>query len=250
MRKLLGAVALGIVLVFPNAWAQVQEPHPFFHPADLDLAKLLPPPPAAGSLEAQADLEAVLQAQEWRTKEEADWARFVDSGFFNTYDMRVLGPGFNEHDFPLCCAMLRELHADEHALSDIAKNFFHRDRPFRADSRVHPCVPPTKGGSYPSGHSQGAYLWAAFLSEVFPEHAAELEAQAHRVAWGRVLGGVHYPSDLIGGRILAGAVMKKLMENPEFREELERCRAEAERFRAKKAAGRRQLRAWPARSAP
>src|ERR1035438_4978149 len=98
MRKLLCALALGAVMFFPLARAQSQPRHSYFDPSELDLSKILPPPPALGSLEGQADLEAVLQAQEWRTKEQADWAEFVDSGLFHTFGMRVLGPWFNEVD--------------------------------------------------------------------------------------------------------------------------------------------------------
>src|SRR5438309_1697001 len=44
----------------------------------LDLAAILPDPPAAGSLAANADLETVLQVQAARTPEQVAWAQVVE----------------------------------------------------------------------------------------------------------------------------------------------------------------------------
>ena len=230
MAKFISALALGLVLVFPFAAAHQSDTAPnrhYFQLSDFDLRAILPPPPAPGSLAAQADLEAVLQAQSWRTPDQVSWAQFVDKKFFETPSMGALGPWFNEHDFPRTYALMREVDAEEDPISEAAKKLFLRDRPFKADPRVHPCVTRLKTPSYPSGHAFGAYLWAAVLSDVFPAHAAEIREQAERVAWGRILGGAHFPSDDVGGRILAEAVAKRLEQSPEYVADLAKCREEA-----------------------
>jgi acid phosphatase (class A) len=90
--------------------------------------------------------------------------------------------------------------------------------------------------SYPSGHSLRAFVVAAVLGDVFPDRQAELEARAHRVAWGRVIGGVHFPTDDVGGRIAAQAIVAELRKSPAYRAAVEKCRAEAAPFRLKQAA--------------
>ena len=56
------------------------------------------------------------------------------------------------------------------------------------------------------------------------------------MGWARVIGGAHFPTDTIGGKILGEALAAELLKDPAVRAELERCRAEAARFAVKKAA--------------
>lgn len=62
--------------------------------------------------------------------------------------------------------------------------------------------------SYPSGHSMISYFLADLLSQKFPKSAKKLTKLADTIAEGRVKLGVHYPSDIAAGKLLA----KKLME--------------------------------------
>jgi len=117
-----------------------------------------------------------------------------------------------------------------------AKETFNRPRPPKVDPRIDPCVHLPSGGSYPSGHASAIYARAEVLGEVFPEQRDALFAWADRAAWGRVLGGVHFPTDLVAGRVLAKIVIDAMKKNPEFRAAIERCRAEVAPFLAKKAA--------------
>ncbi len=90
--------------------------------------------------------------------------------------------------------------------------------------------------SYPSGHSLRAYVWAAVLGDVFPDRQADLFTRAHRVAWGRVIGGVHFPSDTVGGRIAAQAILAELRKSPAYQALVAKCRAEVAPYLLKKAA--------------
>lgn len=99
-----------------------------------------------------------------------------------------------------------------------------------------PCVDKPTTDSYPSGHSSRAWLWATILSEIFPERRTELMDRARAVAWGRVIGGVHFPTDLIGGKLMGEEIGAEILKNPKARAAVEKCRAEAQPFLLKKAA--------------
>ena len=196
----------------------------------------LPQPPAEGSIGAQADLEAVLQAQAWRSDADAAWARAVDrqTAFLLAPALdRPFAPG----SLPRVEALLLVLKRDIHAASSLAKRRFQRTRPYRLDPRVKPCVelPSASSFSYPSGHSLQAFTWAQVLGEVFPERREALLERAHRMAWGRILGGVHFPSDDVGGRLFAERLLEALRRSPAFREAVAACRQEAEALALRRA---------------
>ncbi len=60
-----------------------------------------------------------------------------------------------------------------------------------------------KSPSYPSGHTTQAYYIAHILSKKYPEIAEDFYKIANMVAESRIDRGVHFPSDNIGGKILA-----------------------------------------------
>jgi acid phosphatase (class A) len=217
-----------------NAAAVAKGGH-FVKPEGFDLAKALPEPPAPGSLAAQADLEAVLQMQAWRTPEQEAWTKFIDKD--NAFNhASVLGAWFAKETLPVTAAFLADVTEDVNAVGALTKQLHARLRPPQVDARVQPCLPVPATASYPSGHAMRAFAWAAVLAEIFPEKRDELFARAHRAAWSRVIAGLHFPSDTIGGRRLAEAVVAELKKSAAFRAAVEKCRAEAAPFLLKKAA--------------
>ena len=248
MKKFTAARALILAFAFlvPTGRAQDKVMKPAAQAAaahfatlnGLDLAKILPPPPAPGALAAQADLETVLQVQAARTHEQMGWAKVIDKNdLFAAFGAGgLLGPQFNQENFPLLIALLKDANEDLRPLVDASKKQYARPRPYKTDGRVQPCVALPANDSYPSGHTYGAYLRAAVLAEIFPEKRAEVFDRARYVAWGRVIGGVHFPTDLEGGRRLAEAGFAELKKSAAFRAALEQCRAEAAGLRLKQAA--------------
>ena len=61
----------------------------------------------------------------------------------------------------------------------------------------------TNSESYPSGHTCQAYYVAHHLSRIYPDLREELTELAEQIAQSRIDRGVHFPSDLEGGRLLA-----------------------------------------------
>ncbi|HUK12013.1 MAG TPA: phosphatase PAP2 family protein [Thermoanaerobaculaceae bacterium] len=201
----------------------------------VDAATLLPAPPAADSIAGRADLEAVRQAQAWRTPAEVDWAKRIAGG--DVFDFAdVLGPWFSARNLPETQRFVELVEDDVRGVVGTAKGAFGRPRPPRVDPEIRPCVHLPSGGSYPSGHASAIYARAEVLARLFPERRDALFAWADRAAWGRVLGGVHFPTDLEAGRVLARAVVAAMAGNAAFQAGLEGCRAEMAPFMAKKAA--------------
>lgn len=221
----------------PSAPA-VAAPAEFADLSTLDVARILPPPPEADSLTTEADLRTLLQVQAERTPQQVEWAKLVAEGnMFTLFGAEnLLGPDFTREARPQLGALLGRLITEARPLNVAVKEKFHRPRPFVADARLHPCVERPSSDSYPSGHSFTAFLWAAVLAELHPDLREAIYERADHIVWGRIVGGVHYPTDLAAGRRLAQAVIAEEMKNAAFRAALEKCRAEAAAPKLKKAA--------------
>ena len=210
----------------PPPWEVSTPGGHFLKSTDLELSRLLPPPPPRNSLAEAADLEAVLQAQIGRTPAQEAWAKEAANdtvwGFASE-----LGPWFRAEKMPKTARFFWQLTVDAYAISEDAKRLFDRPRPSKRDSRIRPLVQMPPNDSYPSGHSVQAFLRGAVLAEIFPGSKDALFARAHRSAWGRILGGVHYPTDDVGGRLLAEAMVMRLKTLPTFQQAVKACREEA-----------------------
>jgi len=182
---------------------------------ELDFAALLPKPPAPDSVAGAADLDTVLQVQASRTPPEIEWAKIVekDDVFLNH---TVTGDWLEPTRLPITAAFFRALANDLKAVDAASKLPFKRSRPYQRETRVKPCVTLPSSSSYPSGSALQALVWAELLAELLPEKREALIARAYRAAWGRVIGGVHFPTDIEAGRRLAGPFLKACRRNPEF----------------------------------
>jgi len=109
-----------------------------------------------------------------------------------------------------CCAMRRAAVlagvtlAVSHLLVQLVKRTTGRRRPSTAavcEALVHE---PDRF-SFPSGHAAAAMSLAAGYGLVFPQWAAPLLVVAALVGFSRVRLGVHYPSDVLVGQMLAVA---------------------------------------------
>ncbi len=220
-------LAVLVVLTFDAATARGEGVARYVKSGDIDWASILPGPPVDGSAEHQAEIAQMLQLQERRTAEDVARCRSeVDLSFASVAD--VLGDNFKEHLLPQTAALLAQTQVDTHLMLVDAKKNWHRVRPPKADSRIHPCVKMETNGSYPSGHAAQGVIWATVLAEIYPERRDALMARGRQIGEDRVIGGIHYPSDVRDGQVLGEAIAKKLLESGDFQVGLELAKYECQ----------------------
>lgn len=221
----LGSVVCLVGLVAVSLSAR-PAPGKYLLTENADVTVWLPPAPADNSLTTAADVTTLLAVQQRRTPDEIALANVYAHDRVYGF-AAVLGPWFTAENLPGGAAFFEQVAADVGAISAKAKRTWQRPRPPLLDTRIHACVPLPKSGSYPSGHTMRAFVWAGLLAEVFPEQRAELRAHAELIAWSRVIGGVHYPSDITAGRMLGERLVAELLKSPALRADLAALAAEA-----------------------
>jgi len=138
----------------------------------------------------------------------------------------VLGPGFNAEAMPLTAALMRQAERESSVVTRALKARWSRVRPSNQDDRIVPTIGVPEDGSYPSGHSVRSMLWAHLLAEFAPDKADALIRRARLVAYDRVIGGVHYPTDVAAGMTVGALIAEEIMRSPEYLAEVARARAE------------------------
>jgi acid phosphatase (class A) len=218
-------------LLLAASWAgmALAEPGPsppYLPSSELDLAAWVAPPPAPGSPAEVAERQQVLAIQRSRTPAMVAAAR-RDQEISLAGFAALLGPGFSAERVPLTFALGQRVCRDAAVITGVAKRAWARPRPFVVDAAVVPVVAFSTDGSYPSGHATCGYLWALLLGEMLPEQRAGLFARGIEYGDNRLIGGVHYPSDIAAGRLAAVAIMAHLRGRDAFETDLAAARAEA-----------------------
>lgn len=196
----------------------------YLAPAAIDVAALLPPPVPLGSREESAEMDVVLAQQRQRT--EADIARIhAEDQMSLACFAQTLGPWCEPEHLPRLSALILAIHAECRPLIRAGKSHFGHPRPPTVEPQVMPIV--TEGeGSYPSGHSTRAMADALILADLIPEARTALLTRGQEIGFDRVMGGVHFPSDILAGRTLGLAIARALLATPSFATELAAVRAE------------------------
>ncbi|PWJ27305.1 PAP2 superfamily protein [Branchiibius hedensis] len=73
------------------------------------------------------------------------------------------------------------------------------------------------GGAFPSGHTTTAYEAGITLATLLPQLAPSILARASEAGNNRIVLGVHYPLDIIGGRINGEIALSARWGDPAFR---------------------------------
>ncbi|MFF0710157.1 MULTISPECIES: acid phosphatase [Gordonia] len=81
-------------------------------------------------------------------------------------------------------------------------------------------------GSYPSGHTTWGYTQAFLIATMLPEVGPQVLARGAEYGYHRVVLGVHYPLDVIGGRMLAENITSEVIADPSFATLLAQARTE------------------------
>lgn len=211
-----------------------EHPHGYLSRSDAPFYGRLASPPAVGSVTDDLDLQAVVTLQTTATPERWKSASDDEEYLYPRFVDAFGGPIDREHT-PRLVHLLNRLERDVAIPVFASKRRFERLRPYQRLQLTRVCgeqVPPVPNpdskdrNSYPSGHS--AYGWAAslVLAKVAPEHESALLSRGYDYGLSRVICGVHFPSDVEAGRIMASTVLARLAMLPAFRRDLVSAMAE------------------------
>lgn len=76
------------------------------------------------------------------------------------------------------------------------------------------------GGAFPSGHTTSAYQAGITLATLLPELAPEILARSSEAGNNRIVLGVHYPLDIVGGRMSAEAAIAARWSDAGYRTDI------------------------------
>lgn len=97
-------------------------------------------------------------------------------------------------------------------LAEVIRFFYDRPRPFEIINGVNQVITHTTGGSFPSGHTTFAFAFAGLIYAYYPKLGVFLFILSGLIGLGRVMAGVHYPTDILGG-VLIGLFSALFIKN-------------------------------------
>ena len=221
------AKALSLLLVVGLASPVfADDAKPFADAKEINLLDLLPPPPANDSAQMKAELGEILTIQVTRTPEMA--ARAVADAEENVWRFSdvIDNPKFTKENLPKFSAFFDRVVETEGAVVDPAKDVWKRPRPHLYSDLVKPIVPLSKSGSYPSGHTTVGTLMGIVLANMVPEKRPAIMARAWEYGHNRIVGGIHYASDIEAGRIAGTVIAETIMTHDDYKTEYEGAKAE------------------------
>jgi acid phosphatase (class A) len=191
----------------------------------VDLTALLSPPPAVGSQQQQQEIALLLKLQRERTPDQVAFAQAdTERTVFRFQD--VFGADFTAEKLPLLAVLFTKVQHNADHLLKPAKKHWNRPRPFVSDLDIHPCVERPDSASYPSAHSTFGTLAAILLAEMVPEKRTQLHDRAELYRLNREIGGAHYPSDVLAGRISGTVIAAFLLNDSAFLAEFSKAKSE------------------------
>lgn len=170
-------------------------------PIDLEALTSIGPYPTRGSLEEARDVAELIYFQTTRTEAECQAA-----GSESEVGVKEMFGG--EHgllsDAEVSRVKRKTIKLAASALYAIVvqKEKYDRPRPYLTHKQIKPCIDLEGSDSYPSGHAMFGRMYARVLSAMFPEREILFLKRGEQIGINRILGGVHYPSDVAAGRQL------------------------------------------------
>ena len=200
---------------------------------EVDFHTILGPPPAPDSRWDRADQQLV---QAYQDVDEARFesAKLDEEQLYSRFE-EAFGHSIGSGSTPKLTALLDRALLDVDATAAAAKKQYQRPRPYQRMQLHRVCnkgdapVPeehPMHGASYPSGHSVHGWTVAMILSRIAPEHAQALMDRAEEYEESRLVCGMHFPTDIEAGQVVAAAVVSRLDTSAEFRADIAQARKE------------------------
>ena len=190
-----------------------------------DYAALIGHFPAPGSDGAKADQAILMWMQRTRTPGQVRRAASEVRPHLGVFS-EVTGKDLESAAFPLTQALAEELQKALFRVTSALKEQFARPRPYDAFPQIKPAISKEPTLSYPSGHSSWGMAEAILLVELQPERREAILDRGRQIGYERVLGGVHYPSDVDAGQLLGPGFAQAWLAKPAHQRRLEAARAE------------------------
>ncbi|WP_431125464.1 phosphatase PAP2 family protein [Flagellimonas flava] len=137
----------------------------------------------------------------------------------------VMGESCNPENYPHTAKLLQGVTKDMRIMEFTVKYHLRRARPYHLEPYLQPLA-RMRTPSFASGHTLWAYIQAFTWSELIPNKRAEFLELAYEVGESREIMGIHYPSDEEAARVLAHRMLVAMWDNPVFREDLAKAKAE------------------------
>jgi acid phosphatase (class A) len=189
-----------------------------------DAIALLAPPPLPDSAEQAADMAEVQAVYHAATSN--DIAIAYSQKKFTIFNFTPdIGAFFVPGKLPKTEAFFIRVQTDAETITDNAKDFYKRPRPYVTDPSLANGK-LEKSFSYPSGHSTESMVLALVLADLFPDKQDAIIAEARSIGWHRVEIARHYPTDIYAGRVLAQAIVKQMVKSDAFQKDFAEAKTE------------------------
>ena len=228
MKNIKNLVILYLLLIallsINNAVAKAVFDKPYFDAENIK-PNVIDSPALLDSKELQEEIKQIIKLQQNIELKDIDLA-------LDEKEMRVeliteyVNSNLTQNKLPQLYNLLIKVGATSYFATNKIKNHYKLTRPYLANKSVQAIISPSKGYSYPSGHTTGSYLWAFVLSQLIPKQADDFKNRAQQIAWHRVQMGMHYPQDIKGGKQLALILFNNLMNNHNFLQDFNDALAE------------------------
>ena len=183
--------------------------------SDEEMLSLMGPYPEKGSYEEFMDFATLMKHQLKRTKADCEKAKSDEGISVENLFGAPKGP-LTKSEARWATARLL-IHMGESGANILkAKSLFKRPRPYIRNPLIIPCISKESSYAYPSGHTTFSRYLALALSRIHPEKEEALMKRADEIALGRVIGGVHHPSDIEAGKKLADELARERLYSKEF----------------------------------
>ena len=213
------------LVTFAFSPAQADE-KPYLTHDQLNIIPYLPKPIANGSDDDRAQQTIVIAAQKAVSEERLALARSDSEETVYAMFGRVMGDKFIPASLPLTTVFVARIGETEDAVVDPVKAHFGRIRPFLNNSDIKPLVKPSTSNSYPSGHTSRSKMMGIVLGIMVPERHDAIFARAEDYAYSRIVGGMHYPDDLVAGRLAGTAIAAYMLADPAFQKDMKAAQEE------------------------
>jgi hypothetical protein len=178
--------------------------------------------PQLGTVTTQEELAVLLWLQSSRTDQDVIRARSEGTPSFGCFadDIHLgvaAGPApqpIEIANFPVTVSILEQARQDLLPILEALQSTFLRPRPYVTFPAVVPVLPVASTYSYPSTNATLGTVYAQILCQLDPGDQNAITATGSLLGTDRVLGGVHYPSDVVAGQRLGKAFATYWIDQP------------------------------------